>query len=1128
MLAMSLLGGLRLSINDRPFRFEARPKVRPLLAYVVLNCRRPVTRDAAAFALWPDEREASARGNLRRHLLYLRNALPPSRIPWVIADQRTVCWNPATRLRLDVEIFERFAAEPAKRRQAVELYAELLPECEDEWLIGPRDRLRETYISALWELARELRGRRDPAAAQTYLERMLSLDPWREDVVRALMAVRCEAGDRASALAACAQFEERLTRDMNSALMPETAALRQAIERNEPLATVPSSQAGGETAAPPDLPFRGRDEEMSWLMRAWDRCGTGRAAAASIFGEAGIGKTRLATEFALRVETRGARVLWGATSTPESRPYEAMANVVASALAFVDPDVLSDVDRRLLSRMVPGLARDADANDPVDALGQERLAFAVAGILRRTAAERPLLIVLENAHEAGHASQALRERVVAACSQSALMVLLTSRERGAKQESLRALGRLSLQSATEIAVAALGRRAAAGAARRVAERSDGHPLFLAAMLFATPDGFDAPDSRLPPQLHAAIEKRIAQVTPEARLLLKAASVSGRTFDLDVVAEIVGWNQAEFNQAADELIGRRLIRESPRAADYEFSHDLVASAAYETLAINERTRWHRRTARVMQRRYASRAGEMAASIARHFDAAGELESAAAQYAAAARAAFESFANDEALAYARRGIALQPASASLKFDLLATQDDALERLGDRAAQRALTADLERFARESGDPERVRESLRRRESLHRYLGNYECAFAAIEQLRTLSVGNARWEAVALRDQAQAQVACTSIREAHDTIAKAVPFAEAAHDAGVLISTLLMQVHLAARRGYRAEAEAAILRAHEVARESASPALLMRAAYCEAVAVTLFQDWARAARVSRELIKRAERVGSLEVLANAHTMLGGACINLFRIEDARRHLRKAVALYRERDVEATIASYNNLADAELEIGRVDSAETALHALEAEARRGKSWSGYGYALLIRCQAALVRENYAVTLALADDAISGAVEHSDRLIEGEANRCKGTAQLCGGETATETLERAHQILSEIGATDGAQRAAAQLSLAYARAGAGARAFDLARTVLSADVASPAVLWPVARALHDLADDAMAAQALRRAFETFDLRRESLRSEGDRKAYALLPWHRELVATHASGVWPGERHSSAPA
>jgi len=74
-LGVGLLGELRLTLAGTAVRFSARPRVAPRFAYIPLYAPRAIPRDELAFGLWPDESENVARGNLRRHLLYLRTSV---------------------------------------------------------------------------------------------------------------------------------------------------------------------------------------------------------------------------------------------------------------------------------------------------------------------------------------------------------------------------------------------------------------------------------------------------------------------------------------------------------------------------------------------------------------------------------------------------------------------------------------------------------------------------------------------------------------------------------------------------------------------------------------------------------------------------------------------------------------------------------------------------------------------------------------------------------------------------------------------------------------------------------------------------------------------------------------------
>src|SRR5579883_1925551 len=672
MLDVKLLGRLRLAYDGKEIPFSARPKVAPLLAYLLLNRNERISRDELAFTLWPDESESTARANLRRHLHYLRKVLPPSRKPWVIADSRAVSWNAAASFQLDVTEFERLTAGDRDLETAVSVYGELLQGCEDEWLIAARERLRALYVQSLWELVRRARGRRDAAAANEYLGRILADDPWREDALRALMAVRYESGDGSSALQICAQFEARLTREMGAQLMPETAALRRAIERGNPLPAAPLNPlVTTELASPDGLPFEGRLPELDQLRELWQRAAAGSGTFALVVGEAGIGKTRLVSEFAVHAEAMGARVFWGTTSSPETAPYQAITEILRAGLGFLDLSNRERYDLEVLSGLLPEVQQQERSRERDGASGAGKLFTVVGDIFAELARPRPALFVLEDLHAAGTATAAMLQHIAQHCGNQAILIVATLREE--EPVSAELLGRLRhptfgakpcmipLGPLSDVAVGAiversLGRRTEAA---RIAARSGGHPLFLAQLVDAVKSQ-GLTTATLPMRLRESIDARTQRLSAPAGFVLRVASVVGSAFDLEIIAQTIGWSEKRLAAAADELIARRVVRQTlgARTFEYEFAHDLIASTAYESVPERERKRWHRRVGRAAERFYASRLSDLLAFVARHLDLGGEPDSAADYYLQAARRAESSFANDEALAYARRGIELKP--------------------------------------------------------------------------------------------------------------------------------------------------------------------------------------------------------------------------------------------------------------------------------------------------------------------------------------------------------------------------------------------------------------------------------------------------------------------------------------
>ncbi len=337
-LRIALFGQPSLEYAGQRVKWSAPPKTLPLLAYLVLRSSTALSRDSIAFALWPDDPEETARANLRRHLYQLQRSLPPADgEPWLLADADSLQWNPQAEAWVDVHEFHRLISVPEKRSEAVALYAgDLVENCYDEWILAERERLRTDYMAALYGLIVEHRSKRQWGDGIKAARALLLADPWREDALRQLMSLQYESGDRAGALQAYLDFHRRLQQEMGVDPMPETIALRQRILHNVgTLERHAEEHNVGKRRSTPALPFIGRDAEMQHLMACWAAAAKGATSYTFVEGEAGIGKSRLCSELALRVEAEGGRVLWGATSSPEATPYQSLADALRHALSYI-------------------------------------------------------------------------------------------------------------------------------------------------------------------------------------------------------------------------------------------------------------------------------------------------------------------------------------------------------------------------------------------------------------------------------------------------------------------------------------------------------------------------------------------------------------------------------------------------------------------------------------------------------------------------------------------------------------------------------------------------------------------------------------------------------------------------
>lgn len=356
-LQIRLLGRPQLSEGETALRFNAPARAFSLLAYLIVHAGIALRRDAVAFVLWPDDAEADARAHLRRHLYYLLNdALPATDAPWILADKKTVQWNPLADVWCDVAEFQRFGADAATAAQAVGLYrGDFLEGFDDDWVQAPRDRFREKQVALLLELIASSRAQGENAAAIGHAKQLLAVDPWREDGIRALIALRYESGDRAGALSTYRDFAKRLDEELGVAPMAETTAEYERVASADEPRTINEPRKIKESisnteAIRPTSSFTGREAELAQIDTVlWHE-----EKIAALLGLGGIGKSAIAREYARRNRHRFG-VVWLLNAESESGIIDGLVGLGSQLVT----DLEASNDRRAAAwYVVTNLLRD--------------------------------------------------------------------------------------------------------------------------------------------------------------------------------------------------------------------------------------------------------------------------------------------------------------------------------------------------------------------------------------------------------------------------------------------------------------------------------------------------------------------------------------------------------------------------------------------------------------------------------------------------------------------------------------------------------------------------------------------------------------------------------------------------
>ncbi|ALG08812.1 ATP-binding protein [Kibdelosporangium phytohabitans] len=386
-----------------------------------------------------------------------------------------------------------------------------------------------------------------------------------------------------------------------------------------------------------DLPIVGRSAELGQLRAALLAASAGSGRLVLVSGEAGIGKTRLATAVA-----------------DMAADYDIP---VAHGYAVDDPGMPPLWPWRRLARDVPAVAAALEVDAALGSASARFAMFSDVTDALAAAAEPGLVVILEDLHWADRTSLKLLTHLAAELSRTRLLVLCTYRDpdgtplaeqlpdllRAGETRSIRLSGLSAADIAQWLRIESLD----SSKAGQVETKTNGNPLYVRMLVDC---GLDLGGH---PELRRLVLARVPEGT---RDLLGAASVLGEEIDISLVAKVAGLSGQEAGEVLDEAVRAGILRVRP---SFSFVHALVRDALYEQLAPSQRTALHHLAAEAL-------AGTgLAGPIANHWRLAGDTGKTVHWARKAAASALEELAYDEAVAFAR--LAAQIPDARLILDL-----------------------------------------------------------------------------------------------------------------------------------------------------------------------------------------------------------------------------------------------------------------------------------------------------------------------------------------------------------------------------------------------------------------------------------------------------------------------------
>jgi predicted ATPase len=503
-------------------------------------------------------------------------------------------------------------------------------------------------------------------------------------------------------------------------------------------------------------PFVGREHELGMLLDRFEQAKDGEGQVLLLSGEPGIGKSRLAHGLIERLaDEPHTRLRFYCSPYHASSALHPMIEQIERAAGFLvddpserrldkleallgqgtdDPGAVAPLFAALLA--IPPDGRYAPLNLPAQRQRELTIA-AMVDQVSGLAAQRPLLMILEDAHWIDPTTTEVFERLIARSQTLPLLLLITFRPEFAPpwtsyphmtSLTLNRLGRR--HSAEMIAAVAGGKPLPDEVLAQIWAKTEGVPLFVeeltqtvleSGLLEDRGDRFalsgPLPPLAIPATLHDSLMARLDRLAP-VREVAQIGATIGREFSYRLLAALSPLEETALQEALSNLVGSELVfrRGTIPDATYSFKHAFVQDAAYESLLKSRRQQLHARIGKMLLERFPETADTKPEIVAHHFAQAGLVDDAVRYLERAGE-----------LAKSRSAMAEAAAHFASAIELLSSLADTTERkqreLGLRSAQGAALIAAKGLAA----PE-VAEIYARAQELCGEVGDEQLLFAAL----------------------------------------------------------------------------------------------------------------------------------------------------------------------------------------------------------------------------------------------------------------------------------------------------------------------------------------------------------------------------------------------------------------
>ncbi len=582
-----------------------------------------------------------------------------------------------------------------------------------------------------------------------------------------------------------------------------------------------------------EIPLIDRVEEMKLLKEAVDRAIQGEGGLVFLYGEAGIGKTRLARELRAYAHLRGVQVLYGRcpalfrmNGVP---PYILWREVIRDYLETSSPEQLYRVIGFYpaeVAKLVPELGqklRTIPQSFQIDPeQEQNRLFEAVSQFITNIAREAPLVVVLDDLQWTDPSSLLLLHYMARGVQKTPLLLLgayrstdidakhpltpvLTELNRERLPQSIQ-LKRMSLNDVSEMIKSMLEQDdVSAEFCKLVYEKTRGNPFFAEEVvrslkeeevIYHEGDKWKVKEVskiEFPETVKNVIKARLDRLDEESQNVLTLASFVGNDFTLEAMCSLTGIEENKLLELMDKMLKTGLIKEREIHGEgvCSFADILVRDVVYESVSLLKRKKLHGVVGCALEKVYAKKIDEHLGELASHFLEGGDKDKALDYFLKAGDKAAKIYANAEATSYFQSALRL----LEEKEGEFREKGRVLEKLGDI---KKLVGEYDGCLKYWNDGLLMWGHLDERgdiSRLHRKVANVlwedtgDAEKAKVHHEKTLKILEAEPESVELaslyEDMARMYGRTESMTKALDWAEKALELAKKLNDHGVIASS-------------------------------------------------------------------------------------------------------------------------------------------------------------------------------------------------------------------------------------------------------------------------------------------------------------------------------------------------------